>query len=131
MLSSNILPDAIKFLALLSKCRHLRLVDERKRFFQLVSEENDMMRHCGCLVHLRCRADLLEEARDLIISYQASRDLITSHRLPKTSCNCFIQLVLSAAGLYEKAMEERNEVKKQRQEKIPGNSSIEIDGFFS
>nr|TKS01056.1 hypothetical protein D5086_0000175390 [Populus alba] len=87
MLSSNILPDAIKFLALLSKCRHLRLVDERKRFFQLVSEENDMMRHCGCLVHLRCRADLLEEARDLIISYQASRDLITSHRLQKTSCN--------------------------------------------
>ncbi|KAJ7004013.1 hypothetical protein NC653_009025 [Populus alba x Populus x berolinensis] len=128
MLSSNILPDAIKFLALLSKCRHLRLVDERKRFFQLVSEENDMMRHCGCLVHLRCRADLLEEARDLIISYQASRDLITSHRLPKTSYNWTL---LMAASLYEKAMEERNEVKKQRQEKIPGNSSIEIDGFFS
>jgi hypothetical protein len=68
MLSSNILPDAIKFLGLLSTCRHLGLVDERKRFFQLVSEENDMVRHCGCLVDLRRRADLLEEARDLIDS---------------------------------------------------------------
>jgi hypothetical protein len=41
----------------------------------------------------------------------------------------------SAAGLYEKAMEERNEMKKQGLEKIPGRrlilgiSSIEIDGF--
>jgi len=87
MLRSNILPDAIKFLGLLSTCRHLGLVDERKRFFQLVSEENGMVRHCGCLVDLRRRADLLEEARDLIDSSQASGDLITSHRLQKISCN--------------------------------------------
>lgn len=83
-------------------------------------------------------ADLIEEARDLIISYQASRDLITSHRLPKTSCNwdpldggCYTASsnLYSAAGLYEKAMDESNEMKKQGQEKIPGNSSIEIDGL--
>jgi pentatricopeptide repeat protein len=35
----------------------------------------------------------------------------------------------SAAGLYEKAIEVRNEMKKQGLEKIPGSSSMEIDGL--
>jgi len=76
MLRSNTLPHGITFLGLLSVCRHLGLVDEGKRFFQLMSEEYGLVpkvEHYDCMVDLLCRVDLLEEARDLIDSSQASQ----------------------------------------------------------
>ncbi|CAK7335465.1 unnamed protein product [Dovyalis caffra] len=160
MLRSNTQPDGITFLGLLSVCRHLGLIDEGKRFFQLMSEEYGLVpkvEHYGCMVDLLCRANLLEEARDLIDSSQASQMkssvpmwgalLGASCRLKNVtmgehaakhllqldpfdgSCYAVLSNLYSAAGLYEKAMEVRNKMKKQGMEKIPGSSSIEIDGF--
>ncbi|KAJ6946320.1 pentatricopeptide repeat-containing protein [Populus alba x Populus x berolinensis] len=160
MLRSNTLPDDITFLGLLSVCRHSGLVDEGKRFFQLMSEEYGLVpkvEHYGCMVDLLCRADLLEEARDLIDSSQASQmkssvpmwgallgascrlkdvamgEYAAKHLLQLDpfdgSCYTVLSNLYSAAGLYEKAIEVRNEMKKQGLEKIPGSSSLEIDGL--
>lgn len=160
MLRSNTLLDGIIFLGLLSVCRHLGLVDEGKRFFQLMSEEYGLVpkvEHYGCMVDLLCHADLLEEARDLIDSSHASQmkssvpmwgallgascqlknivmgEYAAKHllQLDPFDGNCYTVLsnLYSAAGLYEKAIEVRNEMKKQGLEKIPGSSSMEIDGL--
>jgi pentatricopeptide repeat protein len=160
MLRSNTLPDGITFLGLLSVCRHLGLVDEGKRFFQLMSEEYGLVpkvEHYGCMVDLLCHADLLEEARDLIDSSHASQmkssvpmwgallgascqlknivmgEYAAKHLLQldpfNGSCYTVLSNLYSAAGLYEKAIEVRNEMKKQGLEKIPGSSSMEIDGL--
>jgi pentatricopeptide repeat protein len=160
MLRSNTLLDGIIFLGLLSVCRHLGLVDEGKRFFQLMSEEYGLVpkvEHYGCMVDLLCHADLLEEARDLIDSSHASQmkssvpmwgallgascqlknivmgEYAAKHLLQldpfNGSCYTVLSNLYSAAGLYEKAIEVRNEMKKQGLEKIPGSSSMEIDGL--
>jgi len=134
---------------------------EGKRFFQLMSEEYGLVpkvEHYGCMVDLLCRVDLLEEARDLIDSSQASQmksrvpmwgallgascrlknvvmcEYAAKHLLQLDpfdgSCYTVLSNLYSAVtGLYEKAIEVRNEMKKQGLEKIPGSSSMEIDGL--
>ncbi|OAY59859.1 pentatricopeptide repeat-containing protein At4g18840 [Manihot esculenta] len=156
MLRINIPPDEITFLGLLSACRHSGLVAEGKKYFQLMSEEYGLepkIEHYGCMVDLLCRADLLEEARCLIETKQMSSSvpmwgalLGASSRLGNLemgeyaakhlieldpfdgSCYIVLSNMYSAAGFYEKAIEVRKTMRDLGLDKVPGSSSIEIDG---
>ncbi|KAF2297753.1 hypothetical protein GH714_002573 [Hevea brasiliensis] len=156
MLRTNIPPDEITFLCLLSACRHSRLVAEGKKYFQLMSEKYGLapkIEHYGCMVDLLCRADLLEEARCLIETSQMMSSvpmwgalLGASYRLGNLvmgeyaakhlielnpfdgSCYIVLSNMYSAAGFYEKSIEVRKMMRDQGLDKVPGTSSIEIDG---
>ncbi|WCJ26188.1 Pentatricopeptide repeat (PPR-like) superfamily protein [Euphorbia peplus] len=157
MLSSNILPDEVTFLGILSACRHSGLLEEGREYFQLMSEMYGLepkIEHYGCFVDLLSRADLLEEARDLIETSQMKCSVHIWGALLGASCRlgnvaigeyaaenlmeldpsdsrCYILLsnIYSAAGLYEKAIEVRKLMRERGLEKEPGSSSIEIDGL--
>ncbi|XP_050229533.1 pentatricopeptide repeat-containing protein At2g29760, chloroplastic-like [Mercurialis annua] len=158
MLKFNIQPDEITFVCLLSACRHSGLVDEGKKYFRLMSEEYDMVpkvEHYGCMVDLFCRANMLEEARCLIETSRMTSSVPMWGALLGASCrlgnmamgeyaaerileldpfdgSCYIVLsnMYSAAGLYEKAREVRKMMNDQGIDKVPGSSSIEIDGWL-
>ncbi|CAO2817381.1 unnamed protein product [Amaranthus hypochondriacus] len=62
-------PDAITFVALLSTCAQLGLVNEGKFFFSSMIEKYEItpiMEHYVCLVNLYGRAGMIDEAYDII-----------------------------------------------------------------
>ncbi|KAF3795533.1 Pentatricopeptide repeat-containing protein [Nymphaea thermarum] len=61
--------DEVSFLSVLSACRHGGLVDEGKKFFDLMRKRNDFqpyLEHYACMVDLLGRAGQLEEAWSLL-----------------------------------------------------------------
>ncbi|KAJ0054107.1 hypothetical protein Pint_03242 [Pistacia integerrima] len=73
MESENIAPDHITFLALLYACSHSGLIDEGKRFIDIMRYEYNLEpwpEHSACLVDLLGRANRLEEAYQFVISMQ-------------------------------------------------------------
>lgn len=69
MQSSNVEPDGVAYLALLSACSHSGLVDEGQEYFTRLLNNNQIrprVEHYGCMVDILGRAGRLEEAKDLI-----------------------------------------------------------------
>ncbi|KAK4261952.1 hypothetical protein QN277_004880 [Acacia crassicarpa] len=69
MLRSGVQPNEVTFIAILSACSHGGLVDEGKRFFEMMRHDYDMepnMDHYGCMVDLLGRAGYLEDAKRMI-----------------------------------------------------------------
>nr|GMD16637.1 pentatricopeptide repeat-containing protein At3g63370, chloroplastic [Ipomoea batatas] len=65
MEEENIIPDHITFLVLLHACSHSALVDDGKRFFEIMKSKYNLEpwpEHYACLVDLLGRANHLEEA---------------------------------------------------------------------
>ncbi|XP_021761556.1 pentatricopeptide repeat-containing protein At2g02980, chloroplastic-like [Chenopodium quinoa] len=62
-------PDDVTFLAVLSACFHEGLVGEGRSHFRSMKEEfgvEPKMEHYGCMIDLLSRADLIDEAMELI-----------------------------------------------------------------
>ncbi|KAK0587754.1 hypothetical protein LWI29_028284 [Acer saccharum] len=156
MLKLNIPPDETTFLGVLSACRHSGLVEEGKRYFHLMSEVHGLVpkvEHYGCMVDLLSRADLLEDAKELIETSEmkssipmwgallgassrlgniemgeyAAKHLMTLDPFD-SSCYVVLSNMYSAAGMNEKAIAVRKNMKDHGIEKGPGYSSIEING---
>ncbi|KAL3827995.1 hypothetical protein ACJIZ3_016797 [Penstemon smallii] len=71
MEAESVLPDSIAFLALLYACSHSALVEEGKRFFNIMQHKYGLEpwpEHYACLVDLLGRANYLEEAYELVKS---------------------------------------------------------------
>lgn len=69
----RLVPDCITFLALLYACSHSGLVDDGKRYFDIMKEEYQLEpwpEHYACLVDLLGRANCLEEAYHYVNSMQ-------------------------------------------------------------
>ncbi|KAH7306665.1 hypothetical protein KP509_22G024000 [Ceratopteris richardii] len=65
MVKNSLTPNAGVFVAILSTCAHLGLLDKGKFFFQLLHEAKNVlsvMEHYVCMVGLLARAGLIEEA---------------------------------------------------------------------
>ncbi|XP_047316062.1 pentatricopeptide repeat-containing protein At3g63370, chloroplastic [Impatiens glandulifera] len=65
----NVVPDHITFLALLYACSHAGLVDEGKKWFDIMQRKYGLdpwPEHYVCLVDILCRANRLEEALDFV-----------------------------------------------------------------
>ncbi|KAF7806207.1 pentatricopeptide repeat-containing protein [Senna tora] len=72
MLEENgVRPDEVTFLGVLYACSHGGMVDEGRRYFDIMSRDFNIqptMKHYGCMVDLLARAGLVEEAYNLIES---------------------------------------------------------------
>ncbi|KAK9118165.1 hypothetical protein Scep_016258 [Stephania cephalantha] len=69
MLGSNIKPDEITFLTVLSACSHGGLIDLGSRYFRLMTEQHMLTprpEHYACMVDLLCRGGYLLNALEFI-----------------------------------------------------------------
>ncbi|KAL5990066.1 hypothetical protein ACLOJK_010963 [Asimina triloba] len=157
MLESEVKPDELTFVSILSACRHSGLVDEGYRCFRLMSEVYDIVprvEHYGCMVDLLSRAGLLDDAKELIedtdvessvpmwgsllgacsrfgnleMAEYAAKNL---RELDPTDTSCYVVLcnMYAAIGRWEDATKLRKQMRDEGMKKLPGCSSIEVNGF--
>ncbi|TKY74788.1 Pentatricopeptide repeat-containing protein mitochondrial [Spatholobus suberectus] len=76
MEESNVMPNEITFLSLLSACAHAGLVEEGKYVFarMLSYSVNPNLKHYTCMVDLLGRSGNLQEAEDMVLSMPISPD---------------------------------------------------------
>ena len=79
MKADGVLPDAYSFVALLSICTHVGLVDEGRHIFCAMNDYGvePTVVHYTCMVDLLGRARPLEEMKHLISSMSVEADAVT------------------------------------------------------
>lgn len=156
MLKKGVKPDAVVFVAVLTACSHGRLVEQGWQIFRSMKDNHRIspqIVHYGCMVDLLGRAGLLEEALDLIKSmpmepndviwgsflaacrthknldmatYAAER--VTELAPDKTGVQVLLSNIYALAGEWTNVAKVRLDMKERGVRKVPGSSSIEIDG---
>ncbi|KAH7578421.1 hypothetical protein ACOSQ2_000326 [Xanthoceras sorbifolium] len=154
--SSNLKPDYVSFIGVLTACSHSGMVDNAKDYFRLMTEKYKIepsIRHYSCMVDVLGRAGLLEEAEELVrrmplnpdaiiwgsllsacrkhgnvdLAKQAAKHIIELDK--NESCSYVLMSNLYAAShQFEEAVEERLLMKEKKIEKEPGCSLIEVNG---
>uniref|UniRef100_A0A453ENK7 Pentatricopeptide repeat-containing protein n=3 Tax=Aegilops tauschii TaxID=37682 RepID=A0A453ENK7_AEGTS len=65
----NVVPNAITFVAVLSACNHGKMVEEGRRYFEMMVSEckiRPRIKHYGCMVDILARAGFIKEALDVV-----------------------------------------------------------------
>lgn len=155
---TNIAPDHVTFVALLTACSHGILVDEGRLYFKsmrCVHGLEPKIEHYGCMVDLFGRAGHLKEAEELIISMPMAPDaviwgallgacrihgdiemgekigkLIRELKPNLVGCHVLLANMYSDSGRWNDAVNLRNKIEISRMKKTPGCSSIELNGMF-
>ncbi|PHT38310.1 hypothetical protein CQW23_21883 [Capsicum baccatum] len=155
-MKDKIEPDHATFAALLSALSHSGLVEEGRRWFDVMVNEYKIKpseKHYACSVDLLARAGEVEEAKDLIISMETKPGLAVwvallsgCHKHKKFSigelaANRVLELIPENAGTYilvanffaaakmwDKAAAVRKLMKKAGMTKVPGYSAVEVKG---
>lgn len=153
---SNLKPDDVTFIGVLTACSHAGLVDKAKMYFTLMSKKYDIMpsiKHYNCMIGALGGVGLLEEAVELIRIMPPEPDaiiwtsLLSSCRkhghiemaqwvsqkmieLDPNESSSYVLMSNMFAGLgqFEEALGRRCLLKEKRIEKETGCSSIEVNG---
>ncbi|CAN4075492.1 unnamed protein product [Withania somnifera] len=153
---TNLKPDSVSFIGVLTACNHSGLVDKAKDYFQLMKEEYGIepsIKHYGCMIDILGRAGLVEEAEEVIRSMKMEPDAVIwgsllsacrSHGnmvLARWSAEHLLELdpnessgyvlmanIYAASGQFEEAIDERISMKEKHIEKEPGCSSVLVNG---
>lgn len=156
--SSYLRPDSVSFIAVLTACNHSVRVGKAREYFKLMQETyriKPTIKHYGCMVDVLGRAGLIREAAEVVTSMPmkpdaiiwgsllsgcassrqnvevaewAAENLIVSDGDETTSAHVLLSNVYAASGDFEKAVEEREKMKKKVVEKPPGCSLIQVNG---
>ncbi|KAG4187069.1 hypothetical protein ERO13_A08G082862v2 [Gossypium hirsutum] len=149
----------VTFICVLSACSRMGLVDEGLRIFNCMSVVYGIepgVQHYGCMVDLLGRASLLEEAKRLVREMPMEPDsyvlgaLLNSSRvhgdveLGKETVESLVERGLDHGGVHvllsnmyassnqwDWVVKVRKEMGAKKVRKVPGCSSIEIDGSVS
>lgn len=152
----NIKPNDVTFLAILSACSHMGLTDLGRWYFERMSSDYHIkpkIEHYGCMVDLLGRAGCLEEAHNLIreMPFEANAaiwgallaaarshgdvelgELALRHLIevePHNSGNyTLLSNIYAANEKWDEAGKLRKVMKDGAITKVPGGSSIEVDG---
>ncbi|TMW84790.1 hypothetical protein EJD97_024387 [Solanum chilense] len=155
--SSEVSPNEVTFLGILSACSHGGFVDEGFYFFEKMTRRYKIfpgIEHHGCLVDLLGRANLLVEAMDLIGSMSKKPDAVIwrsllfacsrhgnvelaevaakkINELEPEKCGAHVLLsnVYASASRWKDVKMVRRNMGADGIQKQPGCSFIEIDGF--
>ncbi|KHN25594.1 Pentatricopeptide repeat-containing protein [Glycine soja] len=150
----NVCPDSATFVALLSACSHVGLVDEGVKLFNSMSDDHGVvpqLDHYSCMVDLYGRAGKIFEAEELIRKMPMKPDSVIwssllgscrkhgETRLAKLAADKFKELepnnslgyvqmsnIYSSGGSFTKAGLIRNEMSDFKVRKEPGLSWVEI-----
>ncbi|KAF5744037.1 pentatricopeptide repeat-containing protein [Tripterygium wilfordii] len=154
--STNLKPDYVSFIGVLTACNHSGKVDLAKDYFLLMIEKYGIMpsvKHYSCMVDVLGGAGLLEEAKEVIKSMPSKPDsiiwgsllsacrkhgnlemakLAAKHVIEFDPCESSGYVLMSniyaASGQFEEAIKQRHYLKEKQMEKEPGCSLIEVDG---
>ncbi|KAE9585591.1 hypothetical protein Lal_00010323 [Lupinus albus] len=152
----GIRPDDITFLGLLSACNHGGLMEEGQFHFETMQLKYKIVpkiQHYGCIIDLLGRAGRLEEAIGIIHDMPLEPDLLIwkvilsasmkhnnfvmgktaalrAIKLAPQDSSCYVLLsnIYAKAGMWDEVTKVRSVMKKRRVKKIPGCSSIFVDG---
>lgn len=153
---SNLEPDEVSFICVLTACNHKGLVLETIHYFKKMKEVYEItpsIKHYGCLVDALCRAGYIEEAKEVVRVMPMEPDVILwgcflsaskSHgnfETAKWAAKHLIEMdsressgyvlmsnIYASFGDFEDAIQERNLLKERDVKKQPGGSLIEVDG---
>lgn len=157
MKQSNIIPDQITFLGVLTACVNSGLVEEGKKVFKEMTESygcQPNQEHYACMVDLLGRAGHINEARELVksmpfepdarvwgsllstfkmansetgLAEYAAEKLITME--PKNAGNyILLSNIYAAAGKWDGVAKMRSVLRDRGLKKTPGCSWLEING---
>lgn len=153
---SEIKPDEVTFLGVLTACVYSGNVNQARDYFLMMTQKYEIepsIKHYSCMVEGLGKAGLLNEAVRLIITMPMSPDVATWGSLLSASrkhgnvemaslaskhvkeldskdSSAYVMMsnVLAMSGEYENAVEQRVLMRKMDVLKERGGSSIEIDG---
>lgn len=156
MKGSEMKPNDITFLGILTSCCHGGLVDEGRQHFNSMSKIYGIqpeMKHYGCMVDLLGRAGLLEEAEQLVKSMPVKPDVMILGALlgacrihgddrladrvrkdfldlnpQQVGCHVLLSHIYAAADRWADASDMRNIISAKGIKKEVGSSSIELNG---
>lgn len=154
--SSGLRPDAVTFIAILTALNHSGMVDEGREIFATMTDAYGVtagIEHYGCMIDLLGRGGFVKEAKELIVRMPmrpdlpiwgsllaASRrigDVETGRRaaekvmeLDPTDSSGYVVLAntYANAGEFGGALKVRVKMKERNVERVPGSSSVEVDG---
>lgn len=149
-------PDDITFLGLLSACNHGGLVEEGQFYFETMQVKYKVVpkiQHYGGIIDLLCRAGRLEEAlgvmrdlplepdvliwKNILSACVKHNDVVMGHtaalraiELAPEDSSCYVLLsnIYAKQGRWDDVSKVRSMMKKRGVRKIPGCSSIFVDG---
>lgn len=158
MLREGVKPDEIVFVAVLTACSHAGLLEQGRDIFmsmQSVHGISPHIVHYGCMVDLLGRAGRLEEAVDLVKSMPMEpNDVIWSTLMAacrthknvemaayaaeqisklttqRTGIHVLLSNIYASAGKWDDVAKVRLQLKEKGIQKVPGSSSIEINGVI-
>jgi len=154
MLKINLKPDHITYVSVLSACTHVGLVEQGKRYFNLMTNVHNIeptSSHYACMIDLLGRAGLLEEAYNFITNMPIEPDVVAWGSL-LSSCRVYKNVdlakvaaekllfidpnnsgaysalanTLSACGKWEDAAKVRKSMKDRAVKKEQGFSWVQI-----
>nr|UPT49761.1 pentatricopeptide repeat protein AaPPR1373 [Agave angustifolia] len=153
---TQVKPNHVTFIGVLSACAHSGLVSEGRRFWLTMQELGiePMMEHYWCMVDLQCRAGCFKEARSfvnsmpifpnsiiwrtLLVGCKNSKsfdkgEIIAGRLLELEPLNAENYVLLSnlyaSNSQWEKVSYMRKQMKDSGVKIVPGLSSIEIVGY--
>ncbi|KAG9458675.1 hypothetical protein H6P81_003183 [Aristolochia fimbriata] len=156
MEETQVKPNQVTFIGVLSACAHRGLVSEGQKFWSRLNEFGiePSMEHYGCMTDLLCRAGLVEQAYDIVQTMTFSPNAVIWRTLlggfmkkritdkgervakqllevePLNAENYVLISNFYASTLqWEKVSHMRKTMKENGVKTIPGCSSIEVDGF--
>lgn len=158
MKNMRLKPDHITFLAVLSACSHGGFVSEGREYFKSMVRDFGLepkVEHYACMIDLLGRIGMLEEAYELVTimpmepsesAWGALLNACRKHKnveLAKLSAQKLLDLDPQDSGIYVllanvcanskrwgDVRRVRSLMRERRVKKIPGHSSIELDGKF-
>ncbi|PIA28294.1 hypothetical protein AQUCO_07200149v1 [Aquilegia coerulea] len=152
----NIEPNEITFIGVLTACSHGGLVQEGAFYFELMQESYNItpkIQHYGCMIDLYGRTGLLVKALKLIESMPTEPDILAwksilsasvkhgdmkageysalrALELAPNDSSCYVLLsnIYAKAGRWDDVAKVRSMMEERRVRKIPGCSSILVNG---
>ncbi|KAL2942865.1 hypothetical protein RDABS01_031214 [Bienertia sinuspersici] len=159
MQGEGVNPNRVTFVCVLAACSRMGLVDDGLEIFESMKQWYGIepgVEHYGCLIDLLARSGMLQEAEELVTkmsiepdSYvlgallNACRDLqnvkmgegivkkLKEQGLDYSGVHTLLSNIYASVNKWDRVMQVRERMQEKKVGKVPGCSSIEVDGIVS
>ncbi|KAL9235190.1 hypothetical protein vseg_009977 [Gypsophila vaccaria] len=156
MQSQGISPNGVTFICVLAACSRMGLVNEGLEIFESMKKRYGIepgVEHFGCLIDLLARGGMLQEAAELVRKMSMMPDSyvlgallhacrvfgnvelgeemvqqLMERGLDYSGVHTLLSNIYASSSKWDKVMKVREEMEVKEVRKLPGCSSIEVDG---